>query len=82
MLLVVMSEVVGGAETEGRDPADAERGRQQGERGNGDDEGRGKKPTQEHLLFSPVWEGWRVEGKKEKSGWWVLSFRPPDLALV
>ena len=63
----VVSEVVGSAETEERDSAEAEGGRQQRERGNDDDEGRAKKPTQEHLLslLSGVGGG---RGEKEKCG--------------
>jgi hypothetical protein len=83
VLLGVVSEVVGGTETEGRDSAEAEGRGQQGECGNGDNEGRAKKPTEEHLLFSAVWGDVGWEGKRRVLvGVGLILPGTPDLVLV
>lgn len=56
-MLVVASKVIGSAKTKGEDSANTERRIQHGERGNRDDKGGAKQPTEEHLIFYYTWEG-------------------------
>lgn len=63
----MLCEVAGGAEAEGGGSPEADGGRQEGERVNGDEEGGSEEPAQEHLPFSPVWGG--IGGEEGRDGW-------------